>query len=467
MTAVAPVLGRAPLGREGRRLTDAAGRTVVLHGVNVVNKRPPYHPAALGFDERHAAFIAAQGWNTVRLGIIWRAAEPRPGLYDDAYLDAIAETAALLARHGQHVLVDLHQDMFHERYGGEGFPDWALPDGRLPPWPDLGFPGNYALMPALWRAYDRFWRNAPAPDGTGLLDRCAALWGHVAARLREVPGIIGYDLLNEPFPGSLFGLWLQPWGVPPFDRGPLARLTRRCLRAIRAHDAERLVFYEPSVLFNNGVRTHHPPTGDPRTGFSFHLYAPATTPGLPRLRGPWQDRVSAPFERRVLANALAHTARTETVPLISEFGAIDDGRAIRRVCDAADAAQVGWQFWAYWNADPSAPRPEECIVRDLRRGPVAGNLAEEKLDALVRPFPRAIAGTPTVWRLDRARGVLRLSYRPGRGGPTEVWVADRWAPDGYELRAGGARAVSEPGAERLLLRADDEAGVVEVEVRRR
>src|ERR1022692_31365 len=47
-----PVL---PLGHSGRWLTDATGRVVVLHGLNMMDKFPPYLPSAQGFDNRDAA----------------------------------------------------------------------------------------------------------------------------------------------------------------------------------------------------------------------------------------------------------------------------------------------------------------------------------------------------------------------------------------------------------------------------
>src|SRR4051812_34062353 len=46
---------RPPLGHAGRWVTDATGRVVILHGVNMVNKRPPYAPAAAGFGRDDAA----------------------------------------------------------------------------------------------------------------------------------------------------------------------------------------------------------------------------------------------------------------------------------------------------------------------------------------------------------------------------------------------------------------------------
>ena len=60
----------------GRWLTDEHGRVVVLHGVNMVNKLPPYDPAAIGFGVDDARFLGAEGFNTVRLGIVWKAVEP-------------------------------------------------------------------------------------------------------------------------------------------------------------------------------------------------------------------------------------------------------------------------------------------------------------------------------------------------------------------------------------------------------
>ena len=136
------------LNRSGRWLVDEQGRVVILHGFNMVNKLPPYRPDAIGFDEAHAAFIAEQCFNTVRLGIIWKALEPDPATYDDGYIDRIGETVSTLGRAGIHVLLDFHQDMYNERFNGQGAPDWAVQDDGIRAWPDIGFPGNYAVMRA-------------------------------------------------------------------------------------------------------------------------------------------------------------------------------------------------------------------------------------------------------------------------------------------------------------------------------
>lgn len=58
------------------------------------------------------------------------------------------------------------------------------------------------LSEAVQTAFDHFWLNKPASDGIGILDRYEALWQHIAKRYTNNTTVIGYDLMNEPFPGS-------------------------------------------------------------------------------------------------------------------------------------------------------------------------------------------------------------------------------------------------------------------------
>jgi endoglycosylceramidase len=462
---------RAVLGRCGRWFTDATGRVVTLHGVNMVHKHPPYEPLAIGFGEQDARLIAGWGFNTVRIGWIWKALEPEPGSYDDAYLGRIAKLARLLAGHGQHVLVDFHQDMYNERFSGEGFPDWAVQDGGLPHRPDLGFPRNYFFMPGLWRAYDSFWANRPGPGGVGLQDSFAAAWRHVAERLAPEPSVF-YDIFNEPFPGSSSPACVNPRGYARFDR-KLTAMSVRVLAAIREVEPERLVLYEPSVLFNNGSRTHHAPLHDERTGLSFHNYCLVTTPGMPQLRGPAQDRVCLRAEQRVFSNALDHAYRAKCALLLSEFGATDDLRTIGRVCELADRNMVSWQYWAYFNADPSSLRPQECIVRDLSQPREDSNLNRAKAEVLSRPFPRAVAGTPRGWSFDPRVPEFRLRYATsdlhGNHFPeqatTEVFLPEHLFGEDPSIDVAGAQVVVMPGDTQLLeLVADPEAAEVTLRV---
>jgi endoglycosylceramidase len=86
-----------PLGHAGRWITDAAGRVVILHGINMVYKRTPYAPDAIGFGDDDAAFLAHEGFDTLRLGVIYKAVRS-PELSDGAESAPRATRAPAVAR---------------------------------------------------------------------------------------------------------------------------------------------------------------------------------------------------------------------------------------------------------------------------------------------------------------------------------------------------------------------------------
>ena len=180
----------APAGSRARGTAHAAGsstrsgRALVLHGVNMVYKRPPYAPDKIGFGRDDARFLARTGFRTVRLGPDLEGGRAAPGKYDDRYLARIARTAEILAKEGIWTMLDFHQDLYNERFQGEGAPDWAVQDGGLPAEPQLGFPFNYFAMPALNGRSTTSGATPTGPGGVGLQDRYAAAWAHTAAYFR-------------------------------------------------------------------------------------------------------------------------------------------------------------------------------------------------------------------------------------------------------------------------------------------
>jgi endoglycosylceramidase len=434
LVCAAPAAGNAgELGHSGRWITDDRGRVVVLHGFNLVPKSAPHTAASVGFDDDDAAFLASEGFNAVRLGVGYASVEPAPGQYDAAYIEEVRRTVRMLARHDIFVLLDFHQDMYNERYSGHGFPDWATIDDGLAAEPDFGHPTNYFVMPALQRAYESFWANRAGPDGVGLQDHFAAAWRRVAERLAYGPNVLGYDLLNEPWPGSG---WTGCLGrACGFDSGQLTPFARRVTAAIREVDPRSLVWYEPNQLFNVGSPTSHGGTGDPRAGFSYHTYCG-----------------DSGCDRKVSANAAAQAARFGDALMITEFGATDDLGILDRVADEADRVMVSWQNWTYYNAQsggrPVIPRTKSIIVDPLLP-PTADNVNQDKLDVLARPFPRLVAGTPEEWSFDEATRTFDLTYSTatvsGRrlppGARTEVFLPARHYPQGYEVQLEGARTV--------------------------
>jgi len=115
----------------GRWLVDGQGRVLILHGVNVCNasKRPPF----LGPYGRDAiARLRGWGFDSVRYLILWEAVEPKPGEYDEAYLDQVAQRLQWCREAGLRVIIDMHQDIYSRKYGGDCAPAWACLDGGLP-----------------------------------------------------------------------------------------------------------------------------------------------------------------------------------------------------------------------------------------------------------------------------------------------------------------------------------------------
>jgi endoglycosylceramidase len=459
----APVL---PLSHSGRWITDALGRVVVVHGTNMVYKLPPYYPAAAGFGPSDAAFLRSIGFNAVRVGVIWKALEPEPGVYDDAYLDHIVQTVDMLGRYGIVSLLDFHQDMYNEQFQGEGAPDWAVQTGGLPN-PKLGFPGNYLGNPALEHALDAFFDNAPGPGGIGLDVRFASAWAHAARLFRNDRWVVGYELFNEPFPGTTWESCANPVGCP-FD-ATLTRLYLRVDAAIRALDRRTLIFYEPNVLFNDGAGTEVGPIGDSRAGFAFHDYCltqPATGTSEP----------CTVADNLVFSHALAHVASTGDALLMTEFGATQNTAYLTEMVQRADSNMVPWMEWAFCGCgDPttSGPGAQQAIVIDPSKPATGSNLVMPTLDALVEPYPQVIAGTPTGWGFDRATGTFQLSYWTRRvsgagsfaaGAVTGVFVPALDYPRGYGARVAGGAIVSRPNARLLEIAACRRTATITVTV---
>lgn len=130
--STATITERGPLGQSGRWFTDGDGRAFLTQGSNIVYKHDPYTPEAGGFNEDDADWLVQQGFDSMRVGIIWKAVEPEPGEYNDKYLDSIARTISMLTERGIAVLVDAHQDMYNEKFEGEFAPDWAVIDDGVP-----------------------------------------------------------------------------------------------------------------------------------------------------------------------------------------------------------------------------------------------------------------------------------------------------------------------------------------------
>jgi endoglycosylceramidase len=448
----------------------------------MVYKRPPYHPAAAGFNAEDAEFLRRNGFNTVRLGIIYAGVEPAPGSYDEAYLDQIAATEAVLARHGIFSQLDFHQDMYNERFQGEGWADWAVDDDGLPNMPQSGFPANYFAMPALIRAFDHFWANDPGPgdpQALGLQDRYAAAFGRVAQRFAKRRHTMGYDLMNEPWPGTAWSTCANPAGCPLFDSQMLAPFHQRVLNRIRQSEPQKLVWYEPNVLFNFGADSQHPDLGDPRLGFSFHVYCLAGSLGFSFV----PTTSCTELDELVFDNADKQAQETGDALLLSEFGATDDLSVIQRNVEQAEEHLVSWQYWHYCECDdPTTAGPGvQGVIFDADRPPTGANVKREKLAVLARPYPQLTSGTPRSIDFDPQGRRFEFTYAtrapsgkkfvPKRSPVkrkrfrTEIFVPAIHYPKGYVVDLKGAGRASKRNARTLRIAACPRAKRVSVTVR--
>ncbi len=445
-------------------LINDHGQVVMLHGLNQVYKIPPYEPSADGFSEDDAAFLAANGFNAVRLGVIWAGVEPEPGVIDYDYLASIENTVQILAQHNIVAILDMHQDLYNEEFGGEGAPDWATDGGGL--WnPDAGFPANYFLNPAQNHAWDSFWSNAKAPDDVGLLNHYAQMWQAVAEYFKGNPNVAGYEIMNEPWAGTN---WLGSlFGNPYFEGQQLTPFYNQVDAAIRSVDPNKTVFFEPTTLFGSlPVQTHLGSVDDPNSVFSFHSYC-ITTSLIPDLSFGCDLNADAVF-----ANAADYAQEHNIPALLTEFGATNTIPTITASMQAANKYLWGWTEWAYTGNDITSASPDgQALVLDPSQPPVGDNVNFDKLDALAQPYPQLISGTPT--SLSFNDGVFSFSYSTdhadgsGAFGPnavTTISVPPGQYPNGYTVNVTGGQATSEADAPVLTISSNAGASTVTVTV---
>jgi endoglycosylceramidase len=439
-----------PPARAGKWLVDGQGRVISVHGVNLVRKTAPYYPA--NFGDSDAALLASEGLNAARIGFIWEAVEPRPGVYDDAYIRRIVAVNDLLAAHGIRTLVDFHQDGWSRSAGisqlggasGDGAPQWAT----------LGADPRNAQDD-----FRAFWDDEPAADGVGIQTHFVRAWQHVIRILNASAGranIVGIDPFNEPYAGS--GYSCQPFlaSCPAFEQGALAQFYRRVIAALRGAGDTHVIFPESDP--NADGSTALPALADSAVGDNFHIYCfpllGAGFLGVPT--PPGFDAVCPPQENQAVAVNAARADRIAGPGFLSEFGASDVNTDNARLVDLADEHFWSWTYWAYYVYHPQDPANSDSqgLLVDERKPGSEANAKQAKLDALAVPWARAVAGTPSKYHFDRATSTMSLTYstappagaHPASGASTEIFVPARHYPRGYDVRVEGGTVLSAPGA---------------------
>jgi len=415
-----PALRAAPDPGGRGRIVDAAGREVILHGVNV-NALAEYwkgtrFPTTFPLERRDPRRLRAFGWNAVRLVVSWSRIEPAPGRYDAGYLARVRTTTARLTRAGLYVIVDFHQDAWGPTLAAR--PGESCPAGSQPALGWDGAPGWATLVPestarcapggireasaAVRTAWQAFWADAAGPGGVGIQTRFLRAVAHTIEGLGKRPGIAGYDLLNEP---NAFG---------DAENAALARMYGRALPAVRAAERRagaprRLAFFEPSALWSETNSGAPPAFAHDRDV----VYAPHVYTGSGEV-------TARPFE-----TALAEARGFGGAPvLIGEWGAPKDQLAyFRSHLDLQDDFGIGSTQWT-WRESCGDPHQRAAA---LAGAPGSSSYAVWGIDC----SDNSVLGIGRAYGRTLARGYVRAA--PGR------LERSRWHSGVLTARGGGAR----------------------------
>lgn len=436
------------LDTDGALLRDSFGRIVLLRGVNAGgrSKLAPYIPfdfATNDFDGALARYLdraEAWGFSVLRVPFSWAAVEPTPGMDDEAFLaryDALLDAAW---KRRMWTIVDFHQDIYAERLCGDGFPDWTIPEPRPAPEKDCeDWFVRYSKNADVRSAFDRLWTNE-----NGTRTALEALWDRLATRYADKPGVIGFEVINEPHPGTAD---LAKW-----EATVLTDFYGTMGERIHLKAPLSLVFFDASGSDSIGASTSMGKPAGERLVFAPHWYDPAALFG------------GTPLPSNALTGLTKWAAqgREWDVPvLIGESGVRRKveagGEFVTGLVDAVEINNLHFTYWEYSDAK------EEWNQEDLSIVGTDGVEAKAITASLARPHARAIAGDSPVASFDSVSQVFSLGYdTPTAEGVTEISVSKSTYPNGYRVEfTDGCVDSSHPGL--LLVRPDP--GVARVDLK--
>ena len=431
---------------EGMRFIDDKGRERVFNGVNYVYKgveadqdgvihfRDPLTDGVL-------ASLAEKGVNILRLGFTWAGIEPEMTRYNLTYLQEIKNAVKRCEAHGIYVFLDWHQDLYSAyRRCGDGAPKWATLYGAKPVKTHFIWAEGYFFDRKLMRNFDAFWNNTEV-SGRGLRDRFCEMLRFTVRFFKDCPNVMGYDVFNEPYPGTdggkIFrnvvmngvGTLLLSGNIDrrqllknakkkdvmamlsvaddptvyrgviggaakrlnKFDKGPYYDFLKAAAEAIRQETDTGVLFMENSYYSNLGIPclTPHVTCSDGEKekylAFAPHGYDITVDTPLTNTASPHRvDFIFNEHRRKQLA--------MDIPVLVGEWGGMvpgaDEYPALEHLIDLFD--RNGWSqtYWHYID-----------------------NMKDTKImDVLSRPYPQAVAGRIKRYGYDRKNRVFDLSY---------------------------------------------------------
>ncbi|KAJ3349675.1 hypothetical protein HDU83_000364 [Entophlyctis luteolus] len=420
----------------GSLFVDEWNRVRILRGTNVVYKAFPYvpdirpdAPPRFSFNQDDVNILKEHATTVIRLGVMWPGVEPERGQYNHTYLETMKSIVQMCSDAGIYVLLDFHQDIFSEKFCGEGVPLFAAQPPKGPfgfPFPleVRGYPVNEYGIPsiescekhpfaiyqgtrAVSEAYQRLYENYD-----GLRDAFIDYWKLVAKTFLPFKNILGYDLINEPWNGDVFK-------DPSLSNALIAN--RKNLQpfydyvaeGIRSVDPEAIIFFEPVATVQKTVGFTKVPGGESfarKSVLSFHYYTSVNK----------QLSVNETIRYRVEQSTALGCGS-----LMGEFemgwvnGTLEQLESIRETSASADSyflSYTGWEYTDYIKMTGT---------NNGIRNPKSGHVRPEMAKLYSRAYASAIAGTPKFMEFIDETGEFTLIFvfngiTKGPGSITEI-----------------------------------------------
>eukprot|EP01083_Nonionella_stella_P071620 192504_1 len=448
------------------RILDASNRECFFHGVNVVYKSSPYLPPTTSFDantsfaKEDMQLLQDLGQNVIRLGVMWPGVNPEPGYFDTTYIkkaESIITTA--YSKYNISTLVDCHQDDFSEAVCGEGVPLWATQpkawnfpspvhaayntsaaNGHVPTqeqclkvfWP------KYYLSKAVSSAFQALYSNATLQQAFG------DYWAELTKSFKSTPGIVGFELFNEPWAGDIYKDPSLMWPGKA-DSKNLAPFYDAIVPSIYDNDEDRVVFFE-SVTWTDEFNARWTQSGfkrvpggeeyADRSVFSFHFYKPPM--------GPNGGSEKSYFEGR-----MKHAIAMNSTGFLTEFDIANDDQTssqfekMSMTMDQCDKHLISWSGWEYKPFAGAVGGTCTGCGYGLFLADGSPNHAVRK--AVSRTYAQKVAGRTQVMEFDWAMGGnFTLIYEMDTSifEPTIIYLGNTyWYPRGYILEVDPEDAV--------------------------
>ena len=306
--------------------------------------------------EPDIAFLSRQGVNFVRLPLNYRHFESDldPGKWIEAGFQQMDRTVRLCARHGIHILLDIH-----------------------------AAPGAQARDQNAGSAYGEayFWYQRD------FMDRVIALWTEIARRYQGNPAILGYNLICEPVTR---------------DVDLLNSFYARAIKTVREVDKQHLIVLDPNLWAKDVSSLRDALFEDPQVVPALHHYHVEFPEFLALKEFPAVVN-GKKFDRAALERTLDgkhDESRIRRPHLVTEFGptrSFSQEYAVqlainRELISIFEEKDWGWSMWCYKDIRHMGlltPRKDTPWLQFLDSKEVEGFLRSYR--ALEEPFIDGVA----------------------------------------------------------------------------